>query len=374
VWRQARLELRNGSTIGALGTGGRIRGRRFRQARPSLVVFDDVESNDTIVSQAKREKAWRWVTREVIPVGDDRTNFLSVGSALHREAVAVKLGTLPGWSGRTFAAIHSWPDRMDFWAEWENRATNLTDLQRNATAEKFYTANRAAMDKGAKVYWPARWPLEVLMRRRAEIGHSAFLTEYQGVPSAEGLTEWPAEYFDDPSKWFDSWPDGLVWRVQALDPSKGAASKSGDYQAHVLVGFHCDGPLYVEATLHREPIPQMIARVLDLARLSGFGQLDSLVIENNDVLGTLFAAFDDELRRRNAVVPIVGIRNTRNKVGRIRTTLGLHFGRGQIRFRRTRGTQMLVDQLRDFPNAAFDDGPDAFELAMQRMSHLSNPR
>jgi hypothetical protein len=74
-----------------------------------LVVFDDVENNDTIPSAVKRERAWRWATREVIPAGPAGTNFLSVGSALHRsvgsalhrEAVAMRLGQLPGWSDRT---------------------------------------------------------------------------------------------------------------------------------------------------------------------------------------------------------------------------------------------------------------------------------
>src|SRR5262249_11230964 len=154
----------------------------------------------------------RWATREVIPAGTAGTNFLSVGSALHREAVAVRLGQLPGWRGYTYQAIREWPTRMDLWAEWERLATNLADPNRGKTAERFYTANRAKMDAGAVVYWPSRWPLVALMRRRAEIGAAAFDTEYQGVPSVEGLTEFPAAYFDRQELWFDNWPDGLVYR------------------------------------------------------------------------------------------------------------------------------------------------------------------
>ena len=75
------------------------------------------------------------------------------------------------------------------------------------------------------------------MRRRAEIGAAAFDTEYQGIPSVEGLTEFPAEYFDRPEVWFADWPAELVYRVQSLDPSKGADAKSGDYQGHILLGM-----------------------------------------------------------------------------------------------------------------------------------------
>ena len=160
VWRQNRMELRNGAVIAALGTGGRDGGRRSRQARPSLVIFDDVENNDTITSAVKREWAWRWATREVIPAGTAGTNFLSVGSALHREAVAVRLGRLPGWTGRTYQAVSHWPDQMDLWDESARLATNLADPDRGDTAEQqYYDANREAMGVGAEVYRPSRWPL-----------------------------------------------------------------------------------------------------------------------------------------------------------------------------------------------------------------------
>jgi hypothetical protein len=58
-----------------------------------------VQSNEDVISPVRRERAWDWATREVIPAGDERTNFLAVGSAIHREAVSVRLGQLAGWTG-----------------------------------------------------------------------------------------------------------------------------------------------------------------------------------------------------------------------------------------------------------------------------------
>jgi predicted phage terminase large subunit-like protein len=164
-----------------------------------------------------------------------------------------------------------------------------------------------------------------------------------------------------------------VYRVQSLDPSKGADAKSGDYQAHVLLGLGRMGTMYAEAVLAREPIPQMIARALDLTAQSGFGRLDSLAVEDNDSLGLVFAGFREELRKQNRVVPLEAVRNTQNKVVRVRY-LGIYLARSGIRFRNTRGTRMLVDQLRDFPRGTFDDGPDALELAVRRLELLANPR
>lgn len=71
-------------------------------------------------------------------------------------------------------------------------------------------------------------------------------------------------------------------------------------------------------------------------------------------------------------MPLKSVVNTHPKVVRIRH-LGLYFGRSQVRFRNTRGPRLLVDQLRDFPNAAHDDGPDALDLAVHMLELLTNP-
>jgi hypothetical protein len=112
----------------------------------------------------------------------------------------------------------------------------------------------------------------------------------------------------------------------------------------------------------------MIARAMDLA--VGFGPLTSLAVESNDALG-MVSAFEDAFRRQQRVVPLESVINTLPKVIRIRR-LGLYFGRSQARFRNTWGTRLLVDQLRDFPVADFDDGSDALALAVRRLELLTS--
>jgi hypothetical protein len=104
----------------------------------------------------------------------------------------------------------------------------------------------------------------------------------------------------------------------------------------------------------------------------GFGPLTSLAVESNDALGMLVSAFEDAIQKQQRVVPLDSVLNVLPKVVRIRR-LGLYFGRSQVRFRNTRGTRLLIDQLRDFPAADFDDGPDALALAIRRLELLTNP-
>ncbi|MCI0703575.1 MAG: hypothetical protein L0241_21045 [Planctomycetia bacterium] len=375
VWRQNRIELRNGAVIAALGTGGRIRGRRSRQARPSLIVFDDCENNDSIASPVMRERAWRWATREVIPAGTAGTNFLSVGSALHREAITVRLGQLPGWTGRTYPAVHQWPDRMDLWDEWERLATNLADPKRNETAGEFYEANRSAMDAGAMVYWSSRWPLVALMKRRAEIGAAAFNTEYQGIPGSNEGTEFPPELFDYPGFWFDQWPDSLMLKVIALDPSKGTDGRGKDYQAHVLVGAAVEDRrfvMYVDADFQREGVVQMTDRTVALTRLfAATGrQVDSVVCEENGTMGFMASALEAAATKARCWFPWMCRTNTDNKQFRIRQQISVPLSRKQLRFRRTVGGRMLVEQLQTFPFSDHDDGCDALAVALGRVAEL----
>jgi predicted phage terminase large subunit-like protein len=370
VWRGDLLELKNGCRVQAISRKGRIRGRRNRQDRPSLIIFDDVENNSIITSEAERKTSWRWVTREVLPAGSSTTNFISIGSALHRECTAVRLGHLAGWRSYTHRAVHVWPERMDLWDEWERIATNLADDNRAETAMAFYLDNKADMDRGAATYW-SRWPIYDLMQRRAEMGAAAFDTEYQGIPSTEGVTEWPAEWFDRQDVWFTDWPDDLVLRAQSLDPSKGSGTDTSDDQAHVHGGLGKDGIIYVEAKLVQETVDKMIRRSLDTA--AAFAPLDALAIEDNDGMGMVVAEFEEQIRLSRRVIPLRAVRQTVNKEVRIRR-LGIYFARGRIRFRTTIGTRKLVNQLKDFPQGDHDDGPDALELLVRMLEELTRPR
>lgn len=371
-WRNDRLELRNGVVIESLGTGQKILGRRNRQHRFTLIVFDDVESTDSVMSPVKREAAWRWATRAVIPAGSKRTNFLSVGSARHRECVAVRLGQLAGWSSRLHKAIHQWPDRMDLWDKWEEIATNLSDPDRAAHAKEFFEANRAAMEAGALVYWPSHWPLYDLMVRRSEVGRIGFESEWNGVPGVEGMTEFPAEWFDESPGhplWFDEFPQDVTFRSLALDPSKGLTDDTGDYQAHVLVAIDRRGTLWVEGWLDKVPPKTAVAQAIDLAVRN---QVHALTVEDNAGIGMIGAEFEEQLRERKAAVPLELLTNTLAKVVRIRR-LGSYLGRNRVRFRKTNGTRKLVDQLKDFPAGDHDDGPDAMEMAVRRIELLHAP-
>jgi predicted phage terminase large subunit-like protein len=368
-WRRDHLLLNNGVLIESLGRGSKIRGRKNRQHRPTLIVIDDCQSNRDILSLAEREKTLKWFTQEVLPCGSSSTNFISVGSALHRDAVAVRAQSLPGWTGVTFAAIVAWPERMDLWREWELLATNLADPNRHTTAANYYAQNQSEMDRGGVSFWPSFKPLPVLMMKRAEIGHRQFLTEYQGQPDSPEGAEWPGEYFDRPDFLFTDWPRDVLFTIIALDPSKGRADPNTDYQAVAIIMLSRDGKLWVDCECHREPVADMVARAVELAR---HYRPHSLAVETNQGLDLLIPEFERFMAAARLTVPLQSVQHySTSKVARIRR-LGPYLSRGQIRVRNTAGGRILLDQLRDFPNGAHDDAPDALEIGVRRLELLTS--
>src|SRR5262249_5910920 len=64
-WGQDRIRLVNGVVIEALGTGAKIRGRRNRAERPSLIIVDDPQNDQHVTSAIQRERSWSWFNRAV---------------------------------------------------------------------------------------------------------------------------------------------------------------------------------------------------------------------------------------------------------------------------------------------------------------------
>src|SRR5207237_5234878 len=87
TWQQDRIQLRNGVVIEALGTGSKIRGRRNRSERPSLIIVDDPENDLHVTSPLQRERTWSWFNRAVVNAGTPQTNVLVLGTALHRDCL-----------------------------------------------------------------------------------------------------------------------------------------------------------------------------------------------------------------------------------------------------------------------------------------------
>jgi len=362
AWRSTAIELASGAVVESYGMLQQLRGRRRRESRPSLIVCDDVENDVHVASPQQRAACRAWFHGALLKAGDQRTNVINLATALHRDALAMQLHNAPGWRSALFRAVERWPDEVELWRQWEELYSNRDDADAARTALEFFESHREAMSAGAELLWPEHENLYALMRMRLESGRTAFEREKQNSPIDPERCEWPDEYFAD-HIWFADWPPALELRTLALDPSKGADARHGDYSAFVLLGIDANDLLYVEADLARRPTPEMVACGVALcARFNphAFG------VEANQYQELLAGEFVAEFSRQRLMQAApYAIHNRSNKQTRIRR-LGPYLAQRQLRFcSQSASTRLLVDQLRDFPLGDHDDGPDALEMALR---------
>ena len=181
--------------------------------------------------------------------------------------------------------------------------------------------------------------------------------------------EFPFHWFDN--QWFEKWPTdkAIIVKTMALDPSKGKSAKTGDYQALIKLAIDNQDTLYVQADLKRRPIAQMVADTVDQYREF---QPHAFGIESNAWQDLLQPDFSEEFSRQNVLAPEAWLlNNTVNKDVRIRR-IGGYLAHGRIRFKQDcPDTQLLIDQLLDFPEGKYDDGPDALEMAIRLAEQLT---
>ena len=349
VWQAGTAVTANGVKVQVAGSGKKLRGLRHGPYRPDLAVLDDIENDEQVRNPDQRDKLEAWLKMTVLPLGQAGRKYdvIYIGTILHYDSVLSRTLNNPFWRGAKFKAMPKWPDRMDLWDEWEALFRNGGE---NA-ADAFYRANKDEMERGAQTSWAARGVL-ALMKIRARDGHAAFDSEYQNDPLSDD-----AAPFAKAIRYWRELPHDLEW-YGALDPSLGKAGAGRDPSAILVGGYQrATGCLYVVAAQIRKRLPDLIIEdVIALQRQFG-PQL--WVVET-----VQFQEFlKDELVRRGAArgvhIPARGIKPTADKALRIES-LQPHMANGFILLHPEQ--QTLIDQLRHFPKADHDDGPDALHM------------
>jgi len=138
-WRADEIITHNEVRISALGAGKSIRGRRSREHRPSLIILDDVENEEGVRSADQREKLRDWFQKAVLKAGDRDTNFVVVGTIMQFDSLLATLvdsRRSPGWLGRKYQAVMSWPVHMALWERWEAIYCGLVEDEGGARAPR----------------------------------------------------------------------------------------------------------------------------------------------------------------------------------------------------------------------------------------------
>lgn len=349
VWQAGTIVTANDVKVQVAGSGKKLRGLRHGPWRPDLAILDDIENDENVRSPEQRDKLEAWLKKTVLPLGGAGAKFdvIYIGTILHYDSVLSRTLANPLWRSARFRALLHWPDQMDLWERWE-------ELLRNdgpEVADAFYLARQAEMDAGSVVSWTAR-PLLALMKIRARDGHDTFDSEYQNDPVSGDNAPF--------AKCIHFWVNRLSEWVfyGACDPSMGKAARGRDPSALLVGGLNRETGILdvVEASIKKRLPDRIIEDVIAFQR-----DYRCLVWGVETVQFQEF--FKDELVKRAAVagipVPARGIKPMGDKSLRIET-LQPHMANKLIRLHDSQA--VLIAQLRHFPMADHDDGPDALHM------------
>jgi hypothetical protein len=326
------------------GVGGAITGRGCEL----LVIDDPVKNAEEAGSETIRDAIYNWYQSTARTRLQPGASCVVIQTRWHQDDLAGRLIARSDaggehWDVLTMPAIaeqdEHWPDGSIFRKEGE-------------------------------VLWEDHFPAQVLASTQSSMTPYWWNALYQQSPGQHERAEWPAEYFEGDDLWFDEWPthDHIWLKGIALDPSKGKTDRS-DYSAFVMIAVTHDGTLHVQADLARRPVDQIVQVGCDL--YSTF-RPDGFSVEANAWQDLLAGEFKREFERRGNMPPWINLPNNNvNKIVRIRR-LGQYLSTRRMKFKANcPGTELLFKQLKEFPTAKYDDGPDACEQCVQLLESLS---
>ncbi len=319
-------DLRDSIRIQALGAGQKVRGRRHQNERPDLILGDDLENDETVLTKYQREKQDMWLSSAVMGARGPHTDTYIVGTLLHFDAVLARLMKREGWRHKRYDA--------------------MTD------AGDFSTST-----------WPEFWTEERLQDQLQQMGWRAFSREVLHQPVNEDEQLFKRGYFkhrDAPIR-----PEITTIRI-AVDPATGEKSSS-DYSAIMVVGRTESYGKPVEydvleawrGRMRGENLQAQVRNVYEKWLQAGYRPIVLFEAVQAQVWASQF------LQARG--MPVRPIRPNRDKVLRAEPAATL-YEQGSVFHATELEDGPFELELEQFPSSEFDDLVDALVYALTDLS------
>lgn len=327
-WRDGDFITSTGVRWVAKGAGMKIRGLRWREFRPDIMLIDDLENDERVATPEQRKKLKNWFTKAALPALSRDGRVRMVGTILHHDSLLANIiaekDAFAAWVSFMFKAIMQDDEGNDY-ALWEQHIP-LADLIRMRDDPKF----------------------------AGYIGSLAFAQEYQNQPfdpdDAIVQPEW--------IQWAKEAPDEIhtVASVITVDPAA-SEKTTADPTAKIHAKLGLDGNLYVCHVGNKRMSPTKAAQ--ELRDWNTIFEPNRIGMEK----GTLGLVFRDML----AGLPMVGMEPDTDKVRRLLAVSRFFEGGRIFIVKGIKNGQALYDQLVEFPSGSHDDMVDALVYAIRML-------
>lgn len=330
-WGATALTLpKLGAKIMISSTEQSIRGLRYLEHRPDLIILDDVEDINSVRNQENRNKLFNWFTSEILPAGEAGTRIILVGNLLHDDSLVKRIQNKVS------------PERTD----WVYKEYPITDEFGNPT-------------------WPGKYPTKehIEIQRQDTLDEATWQREYQlKIVDHEYQIikrDW-IQYYDGqpPEPNFHShFGVGVDLAISQKDTADYTAIVSGQIQSK----YDKDFKIYILPNIVNRRMTGMEA--LEAARQvsDSIPHRNTIYIEDNGYQGIIVEQLKDE--RYDAE----GVKSKAAKADRL-SAVSYLVQSGHVLFPKE-GAEELIMQILDFGIEKHDDLVDAFSLLLARLAH-----
>ena len=185
----------SGSIISGVGADSSFRGYRVGTQRPTAVLIDDPQTNESARSPEQTAKRWENITGSVKGLAGPGVALAMVATitVICKNDLAEKL--LEEWGGRRFGILRSMPSNMAAWEDYNaeyQRTKRSVETVRELydVMNAYYLAHRETLDAGAEAAWESHYtPNEVSAIQHAMhlyfFNPKTFWSEYMNTPTEE---------------------------------------------------------------------------------------------------------------------------------------------------------------------------------------------
>ena len=273
--------------IQAKGSEQKVRGIKWLNRRPDLIVCDDLEGDEQVMNPDRREKFRKWFMNALIPCGSDTCWIRVVGTILHLDSMLQRLLDDPTWESLLFEAHNS---------DW------------------------------TEILWPEKFSKERLLKIRkgfeAQNNLDGWSQEYLNRPIATGNAYFNRDLFLD----FEREDNG-----QALLPNMvyyAAAdfaiseSEKADYTVIMVGGMSPEGILHIVDL--RKGRWDSEAIITELISVQKRWNPEIFTFEKGQIDKAIGPYLNTEMTNKGAYLNIVKMTPTKSKVMRGRSIQGMH--------------------------------------------------
>lgn len=329
--------------IQAKGSEQRLRGVKWAGKRPDLIVCDDIEDDEQVMSKDRREKFRRWFYGALIPALSTHGVIRVIGTILHMDSLLERL--MPEFQLQTrhkrqFLEIE--PLRV-----WTKHPTAWRSVKYRAHDEDF-----------EHVLWPERIPKEVLLAKRQQYVDQGlpdvYSQEYLNVPIDE------SQAFFKKGDFRDRTAEDLGKTLRYYIAADLAISERdrADYSAFVVGGLDESGILHIVNVIReRMNALEIVETILSLEKTY---HPEIFAVEEGQISKAIGPFLYEEMPRRGEFPNIVGVKPSVDKLMRARS-IQARMRSKAVKFEKSADWyQIFEDECVRFPRDKHDDMVDAF--------------